>query len=102
MADVHGAEVYRLATGESAALGAALRAFHGDEAARGHDVAWRDVVAGFAEPSAQHAIRPDPGRVRLYADLAEVHAVCEAHALGRGPDPAPLIQRFRDQYGDRT
>src|SRR5438552_13091845 len=35
MADVHGAEVRQLAVAESAALGAALRAFHGEQVAQG-------------------------------------------------------------------
>jgi xylulokinase len=97
MADVHNADVYQLPTVESAALGAALRAWHGDEAANGRDVAWDDVVAGLAEPSGQDVVRPDPGRVKLYAELMEVHAACEAHVLGSGADPAPLIQRFRQR-----
>src|SRR2546422_3839016 len=44
MADVHGAEVRQLAVGESAALGAALRAFHGDQVAQGRQIGWEEVV----------------------------------------------------------
>jgi xylulokinase len=99
MADVHDAEVYRLPEGESAALGAALRAFHGDEVARGRNVPWEEVLAGFVEPSEADVIRPDPERVRVYADLMPVHAACEEHALGRGEDPGAAIERFRRRWG---
>lgn len=99
MADVHGGDVYRLPAGESAALGAALRAFHGHEVARGRQVVWEEIVAGFAEPSAGDVVRSDPGHVKIYADLLEVHAACEAHALGRGKDPGPLLQQFRERFG---
>jgi hypothetical protein len=32
-------------------------------------------------------IQPDPARHALYRELMPVYAACEAHALGRGPDP---------------
>jgi xylulokinase len=88
MADVHDADVYQLEVGEAAALGAALRAFHGDELARGRPVSWEDVVAGFVEPAAH--LQPDPRNVAVYAELKRVYAACEAHALGRGPAPMSL------------
>ena len=97
MADVHGTEVQQLAVGESAALGAALRAFHGDQLAQGREIGWEEVVAGFVEPDAR--VRPDPRSVAVYAELKRVYAACEAHALGRGPDPAPLVQAFRSARG---
>ena len=93
MADVHGAEVRQLAVGESAALGAALRAFHGDQVAQGRQIGWEEVVRGFVEPVAR--VHPDPRGVAVYARLKQVYAACEAHALGRGPDPTPLIEAFR-------
>ncbi|HEV8263551.1 MAG TPA: FGGY-family carbohydrate kinase [Gemmatimonadales bacterium] len=88
MADVHDADVYQLEVGEAAALGAALRAFHGDELARGRPVSWEDVVAGFVEPAAH--LQPDPRNVAIYTELKQVYAACEAHALGRGPAPMSL------------
>jgi len=97
MADVHGTEVQQLAVGESAALGAALRAFHGDQLAQGREIGWEEVVAGFVEPVAR--VRPDPRSVAVYAELKHVYAACEAHALGRGPDPTPLVQAFRSARG---
>jgi xylulokinase len=82
MADVHDADVYRLPQGDSAALGAALRAFHGDELVRGRELPWEEVVAGLVEPAEAQVIRPDPARVRVYAGLMNVYAACEEQALG--------------------
>lgn len=97
MADVHGADVYQLEVGASAALGAALRAFHGDELYNGRAIPWDDVVAGLVEPRAH--LRPDPRSVAVYAELKPIYAACEAHALGRGPDPTPVIQEYRSRHG---
>jgi xylulokinase len=90
MADVHDADVYPLDVSESAALGAALRAFHGDQVDQGHAIGWEDVVAGFVRPAAP--VRPVPRNVAVYAELKQRYAACEAHALGRGPAPMPVIQ----------
>jgi xylulokinase len=98
MADVFGAGVDQLEIGNSAALGAALRAFHADRLADGEELTWDDVIAGFVEPMASSRVEPDPARHALYGALMEVHAACEAHALGRGPDPAPLLTRFLEQF----
>jgi xylulokinase len=95
MADVHDADVYRLDVGESAALGAALRAYHGDAMDAGSPVTWEEVVAGFADPRAQAVVRPDPRVVPVYRALGEAYAACEAHALKGGPDPRPLLARLR-------
>jgi xylulokinase len=81
MADVFGAVVYQLQVGNSAALGAALRALHGSLTAAGQRVAWDDVIQGFAEPVAEGALTPDPARHAMYRDLIEVYAVREADAL---------------------
>lgn len=98
MADIHGAEVRRLKVGNSACLGAALRAYHADEISEGRRIPWSDVVAGFVEPE-EPAIRPIAAHLPLYAQLKEVYAACEAHALGRGPDPAPRLAEFRRRFG---
>jgi xylulokinase len=95
MADVHGADVYQLEVGNSACLGAALRAYHADRVADGRPIAWEEVVAGFAEPVVATRIRPVPAHVAVYAKLARVYEACEAHALGRGGDPADRIAGFR-------
>jgi xylulokinase len=91
MADVFGAVVYQLPVGNSAALGAALRAFHGSATADGAAMAWDDVVRGFVEPLAQGSLLPDPARRAIYQELIEVYAACEAHALGHGPDPSTRL-----------
>jgi xylulokinase len=81
MADVFDATVHQLDVGNSAALGAALRAYHADEVARGRAVDWDEVVAGFAEPSPATRIDPRPGCQATYAALRERYAECEAAAL---------------------
>ena len=94
MADVFGAVVYQLQVGNSAALGAALQAFHGAAAAGGTAVSWDDVVKGFAQPLANSALSPDASNHATYQELIEVYAACEAHALGRGADPSPRLAEF--------
>jgi len=86
--------VYQLQVGNSAALGAALQAVHGAAAADGRQVSWEQVVTGFVEPLAGSALLPDPVRHAIYKDLIEVYAACEAHALGKGPDPSPRLSEF--------
>jgi xylulokinase len=95
MADVFDAEVFVLGGGNAAALGAALRAYHADELARGRELPWEEVVAGFVEPWPASVVRPDPKRVRVYRRMRRVYAACEAHALGKGPDPTDVIDYFR-------
>ena len=51
MADVFGARVFQLPVGNSAALGAALRAAHAHLRERDPRRHWHDVVAGLAEPA---------------------------------------------------
>jgi hypothetical protein len=89
--------VYQLEVANSAALGAALRAAHGDISA--HDPSrmgdWDDVVEGFVEPIAATRLEPDSRRHDFYRGLIQVYAACEAHALGRGPDPEPLLRQLR-------
>jgi len=95
MADVFGAEVYQLEVGNSAALGAALRAFHADQLADGRDMSWDDVISGFVEPLEGSRVAPDSSRHQLYARLIDAYAACEAHALGKGPDPESLLGQFQ-------
>ncbi len=83
MADVFGAEVFQLQTGNSAALGAAIRARHGSLADAGTPVSWEEAIAGLVEPIAASRLRPRPAVHRMYQELKRVHAACEAEALGR-------------------
>jgi xylulokinase len=94
MADVFGAEVCVVGGGNSAALGAALRAYHADQRAGGREMPWDEVVAGFTEPWPASTVHPVPEHVPVYAEMRKVYRACEAHALGRGPDPAPAIAAF--------
>jgi len=94
MADVFGAHVLQLRVGNSAALGAAMRAAHAHLREHHRSVDWDDVVAGLAEPLAGSRVDPNPDRHALYREMMPVYAACEAHALGRGPDPRELVDRF--------
>ena len=94
MADVFDAEVYQLEIGNSAALGAALRAHHADAAASGAPVSWEEAIAKLVEPVAASRLSPQAGAAAVYSRLMEAHAACEAHALGSGPDPSPLLARL--------
>ena len=98
MADVFGADVYQLVVANSAALGAALRAVHGARADDGGPTAWEDIVKGLAEPVAESRLRPRQEYRALYDELMQVHAACEAHALGRGPDPSDRVARFAREF----
>jgi xylulokinase len=99
MADVFGADVYQFEVGNSAALGAALRAFHADAVAREGSAEWSGVVLGFAEPARATRIAPDRARHDIYRELIGVYEACEAFALGRGPDPSPRLEAFRARRG---
>lgn len=87
MADVSGAEVHHLEVGNSACLGAALRAWHADELADGRPMPWEDVVVGFAEPAASSIIQPVPSSVEIYRRLRSPYAAREAQALSEIGSP---------------
>jgi xylulokinase len=83
MADVFGARVFQMPVGNSAALGAALRAAHAHMLARNGSASWADAISALAEPLADSRIDPDADRHSLYRDMMSVYAACEARALGR-------------------
>jgi xylulokinase len=83
MADVFDADVYQFEVGNSASLGAALRAAQADAAVRGPAVTWDEVVRELAEPVTSSRIAPVPGHVAAYREFARTYAACEAEALGR-------------------
>ena len=85
MANVFGADVYRLEVGNSAALGAALRAYHADRLAAGEPVSWKTVVSGFTEPRPGHRVAPNPKHVAIYARLREDYATLERLHQDRRP-----------------
>jgi xylulokinase len=81
MADVFGAEVRRFEVGNSACLGAALRACHADVTTDGRDLSWEEVVRGIAEPADDSAIVPQPSDVETYARLRRRYAKLEPLAI---------------------
>lgn len=87
IADVFHAPVYQLAVTNSAALGAALRAYHADALAGGRALPWGEVIAGFVEPIASSRIDPTPEHVRVYRDMERQHALFERSELD-GARPA--------------
>jgi xylulokinase len=84
MADVFGAEVVRSRAGNSAALGAALRAWHADAMAAGHPVDWESIVAPFTAPDPAWRFRPNADAIPVYAELRRRYARAEARALQPG------------------
>lgn len=81
MADVFDAEVIRSRAGNAAALGAALRAWHGDRAALNDPIGWDEVVEGFAYPDPVWRFVPRPEAVNVYKDLRRRYADAEHAAL---------------------
>jgi xylulokinase len=85
MANVFGVDVYRLDVENSAALGAALRAYHADRLAAGEPVSWTTVVGGFTDPQPEHRVSPDARCADIYAALRRDYAVLEALHKDRPP-----------------
>ena len=81
MADVFDAEVLQLQTGNSAALGAALRAFHADRLADGTPLSWDDVVESFVAPKRDSRLVPTPSHVETYRRLIEIYEAREKKEL---------------------
>lgn len=81
IADVFDADVYQLSTRNSAALGAALRAFHADLLATGRQATWDEVIDGFVEPVAESRVQAHPDRAAAYEELKDVYAEFESEAL---------------------
>jgi xylulokinase len=81
MADVFGADVYQFEAGNTACLGAALRAFHGDQTAAGQLLEWDDVVQGLAQPVLSTRVTPNPRNHAIYRELMPVYAAREVKAL---------------------
>ena len=85
MANVFGVDVYRLDVENSAALGAALRAYHAERLAAGEAVSWQTVVSGFTDPQPGHRVWPNPKHVAMYAELRRDYAMLEALHKDRAP-----------------
>ncbi|HTM27081.1 MAG TPA: FGGY-family carbohydrate kinase, partial [Vicinamibacterales bacterium] len=76
IADVFDADVVRIAAGNSAALGAALRAFHGDRVADG--LSWNEAVAGFTDRDNRLRVRPNAAATAVYAKLLREYQAFES------------------------
>jgi xylulokinase len=83
MADVFDAEVLQLETGNSAALGAALRAFHADRAAEGRPLPWEEIVSGFVTPKLDSKLKPHASHVATYKRLIETYGERERQTLAK-------------------
>ena len=83
MADVFDATVLQLPSRNSAALGAALRAYHGDLVADGVPVRWPEVVRGFTDPLPER-ISPVPAHAEIYQTQMRIYDQLERDALGPG------------------
>jgi sugar (pentulose or hexulose) kinase len=74
MADVFGARVIRARSRNSAALGAALRAWHGHAAASGQSGRVDHVVEGSPKADPEWRFDPRADAVRIYAALRKTYA----------------------------
>jgi xylulokinase len=81
MADVFGAPVHTIGVGNTASLGAALRALHADLASEGRPIPWSEVVAGVVEPDPSVTVKPRPWAQEVYRELRHAHAAMEAAEL---------------------
>jgi xylulokinase len=80
MADVFDATVHRLPSSNSAALGAALRAYHADRVADGQALSWEDVCAEFT--AATPVASPVEENVKTYKSVIERYRALESSACG--------------------
>ena len=81
MANVMNCKVRRIEVSKSAALGAALVAAHGCLVASGKPAPWDKLCDGFTKPVAGSEVKPDKKAVKIYAELLDKYAGCEADAL---------------------
>jgi xylulokinase len=86
MADVFGADVYQFDVGNSACLGAALRAFQAHRLASGEPLSWDEVVHGLAEPVKSTLVSPSPSSHATYLKMIEQYAELERGAHARTPN----------------
>ncbi|MDP7248293.1 MAG: FGGY family carbohydrate kinase [Planctomycetota bacterium] len=94
MADMNNVSVYQFQVGNSAALGAALRAAHGHLKGTKGELTWDQVIKGFAEPDKKSVIKPNKEAVKIYKRFRSLYQACEAHALSDGEDPTPALKEF--------
>ncbi len=93
MADVFGAEVHRPTVTNSAALGAALRAWHAHALATSAPLSWDAITNGLDQPTGT-TIVPIAANHEKYRELISLYEQCEQHALGQGEDPSAALEAF--------
>ncbi len=101
IAQVNGTEVHSFEVKESAALGAALRAAHCCQHAKGKSVTWEDLAEPFVRQSSAEVVYPDQRQVEIYQSengLLSVYKACEAFVLDQGIDPREKIKVFQKQF----
>ena len=81
IADVFGAEVLRMHSSNAAALGAAIRAWHGDAAASGTPISWQEGVAPFTAP--EWRVTPNPRNSAIYRTVLTEYGAFEQECLQR-------------------
>ena len=81
IADVFGAEVLHMHSSNAAALGAAIRAWHGDAAASGTPISWQEAVAPFTAP--QWRVMPNPQNSAIYRTVLTEYGAFEQECLQR-------------------
>lgn len=72
-ANVHGCEAHRFETTNAAALGAALRAYHGHHP----ELSWSNLTSPFCQPISGSTIQPDPSTRATYDNLLATYAKLE-------------------------
>lgn len=83
MADVFGAEVCQFESGNSACLGAALRARHADALASGTRPEWDEIVSDVVRRLITMRVQPDRANHEMYREMATAYAAFEAETLQR-------------------
>ena len=104
IAQVFGTEVHSFEVKESAALGAALRAAHCHQNAKGKSTTWENLTEPFLRQSSARSAHPDQKQVEIYQSengLLGVYQACEAFALDQGTDPHEKIKVFQKFFSDK-
>jgi xylulokinase len=85
MANVFDVDVYRLDIENSAALGAALRAYHAERLVANEPVSWHTVVSGFTDPNPAQRVSPNPQHAAMYRERRRDYAFLERLHKDRDP-----------------
>lgn len=85
IANVFAVDVYWLEVGNTAALGAALRAYQAERLDSGEPVSWSTVVSVLTEPNPGHRVSPNPRHAAMYAELRREYRILEHVHKDRRP-----------------